>query len=162
MAVKEAKRLGYTEPDPRDDLSGVDFMRKLVILSREVGLRIEMSNVQWSSDPLVSEQMAAMSVEDFMISGLDELSQKMQVLAAGAAKDGKRLAFVGSIDVKSAQVTLGVQAVSKEGPYGSLSGANNIALIFSDYYTDPLVVMGPGAGAKPTASGVVSDVIRPK
>jgi homoserine dehydrogenase len=122
-----------------------------------------MTDVKWSSDPLVSPEMAAMSEEAFMSSGLTQLSAKMQTLAASAKEEGKRLVFVGSIDVASSQVSLGVQAVSKDGPFGSLSGANNIALIWSDYYSkDPLVVMGPGAGAKPTASGVVSDVLRPK
>lgn len=157
----EAKKRGYTEPDPRDDLSGVDFCRKLVILGRQIGVRCTLSQVEWTSAPMVPVEAATWTLDHFLDHGLDIVSAPLQQLSDAAKRDNKRLVFAGTVDKATGRITCGVEAVAKDGPYGALSGANNIIIIRSDYYPDsPMVITGPGAGGKCTASAVVSDLVK--
>lgn len=160
-AVLEAKRRGYTEPDPREDLSGLDFQRKMIILAREMEMRVSMSDIEWNSDKLVTEKLAAMSLEEFLESGLDEIGQRIDIEARAASQAGKRLVFAGSIEREPARLSIGLKAVDMDSPFGGLHGANNLIVITSSYYPEetPLVITGPGAGATVTAAGVVSDIL---
>jgi bifunctional aspartokinase / homoserine dehydrogenase 1 len=154
--VKDAKAKGYTEPDPRDDLSGTDVARKILILARETGLKIEMNEV--SIDPLISQRaVSAKTVADFY-QVLEEENGHYEELMNQAAKQGCVLRFVASLE--NGQARLGLKAVDKSHPFFSLAGSENIISFTSERYpNNPLVVKGPGAGAEVTAMGVFADII---
>jgi bifunctional aspartokinase / homoserine dehydrogenase 1 len=155
--VKEAKRLGYTEPDPRDDLCGADVARKLLILARESGLALESKDVKVQN--LVPESCrAAKSIEEFFTllhkedKNLDELINKVK-------KEAKKLCYIGKIEDGKAEVSL--QSIDANHPFYGLTGSDNIiSFTTKRYNTRPLVVKGPGAGAEVTAAGVFADIIR--
>lgn len=157
-AVRDAKTRGYTEPDPRDDLSGMDVARKVLILARDAGLSIEFSDIEIS--PLLPEEALSWSVEEFL-EKLPSLDQGFNEMLQKAALESKRLFFGATIDCANKKARIGLQAVSLDHPYCSLSGADNIvAFTTTRYLTNPLVVKGPGAGAEVTAAGVFADIIR--
>lgn len=154
--VAEARRLGYTEPDPRDDLCGMDVARKLLILAREMGFRSELQDIVVEN--LVPEDCRnAVSVEAF----LAQFSKADPVFAsrhAQAAAAGKKLRYIASFYDGKASVSL--QAVDQTHPFYSLSGGENIiAFTTKRYQTHPLVVRGPGAGPAVTAGGVFADIL---
>ncbi|HEX9653797.1 MAG TPA: bifunctional aspartate kinase/homoserine dehydrogenase I [bacterium] len=155
--VHEAKAKGFTEPDPRDDLNGIDVARKLLILARETGVACELSDI--SVENLLPEECRkASSVADFfdaLQQHDDYFAQKLQE----AHKAGKVLRYIGTIEEGKARVAL--QAVSESHPFYHLSGSDNIiAMTTSRYREQPLVIKGPGAGADVTAAGIFADVIR--
>lgn len=154
--VKEAKEKGYTEPDPRDDLSGTDVARKILILARECGLKLEFEDVE--NTPLLSPKaLAAGSVNDFY-RVLEEEDEHYAGLISAAHSEGKRLRFIASFEDGKARI--GLTAVDASHPFYSLSGSENIVSFTTDRYeTNPLVVKGPGAGAEVTAMGVFADII---
>lgn len=155
--LKEAQDLGYTEPDPREDLSGMDVARKILILSREAGYALEPKDVQIS--PLLPKIcLEAATVEEFYERLLaEEYLFKDQLDKANL--DGKKLRVVASL--KKGVATLALRAFGPEHPFFGLSGSDNmIAYTTHRYATQPLVVRGPGAGAAVTAAGVFSDIIR--
>ena len=154
-AVREAHELGYTEPDPRDDLSGLDVARKLVILARSAGLELEPEAV--SVEPLLPGE-AGGSLEDFweLLPSLDEPMEKRRTEAAAA---GGRLVYLGTVEPGKASV--GLEVVPSDHPCWTLHGSENLILVVSErYLTVPLVVRGPGAGPAVTAAGVFADVLR--
>lgn len=158
--VKTAKELGYTEPDPRDDLSGMDVARKVVILARECGLDLELSDVPIES--LVPEPLRdAASADDFM-ARLPEFDGEMTTRVAEAAARGEKLRYVGVVDVKNGTGAVELRAYDAAHPFGSLSGSDNIISFETKRYVEgqALVVRGPGAGAEVTAGGVFGDVLR--
>jgi aspartokinase/homoserine dehydrogenase 1 len=161
--VKEAKRRGYTEPDPRDDLRGTDFARKLVVLGRELGLRCTVEDIRWTSDPIVPKEMEDISLDQFL-EALPSLDQPMLDRVKAAESRGNRLVFMGSVNVNAVTNALscGVTEVSQSGPFGGVTGTNNIISITSNYYDEasPMVICGPGAGAIVTASGMIADLLR--
>ena len=156
QAVNLAKEQGYTEPDPRDDLSGLDVARKALILSRCIGIPRELSEISLSS--LFASSMASGRVEDFMlkIKTLDEeYAQKM----VEAAKRGNTYKYVARITRKTC--TVGMQEVAQSSDIGSLRGPDNIVVIKTKrYFENPLVIKGPGAGLEVTAAGVFGDVLK--
>jgi aspartokinase/homoserine dehydrogenase 1 len=157
-AVSEAKQRGYTEPDPRDDLSGMDVARKVLILARDAGLHLELADIELS--PLLPPEATAGSVEDFLAM-LPTLDQKFDELSSSAKAEGKKLFFGAHIDCSSKSASIGLRAVPGEHPFCSLSGADNIVVFTTRRYeSNPLVVKGPGAGAEVTAAGVFADIIR--
>jgi len=156
--VSEAKANGYTEPDPRDDLSGTDVARKVVILARESGLNISMEDVPVQS--LVPAELMDCSIDEFM-QRLPEFDQQMADRFAEAASNGKVLRFVGVVDTLKGMGSVELGAYSKEHAFGSLNGSDNMVSFSTRRYCNtPLVVRGPGAGAEVTAAGVFSDLLK--
>ena len=159
--VKRAQDAGYTEPDPRLDLSGRDVLRKLLILSREAGVGIDEKDVDVS--PILPEEFFEGDVEAFYA----KLAANEDMFAAQykeAAAQGLRQRFVASL-VKDAEAPFGYKAriglerVEADHPLYSLCGTDNAALIQTEFYPSPLVVQGAGAGAYQTASGVLNDIM---
>jgi aspartokinase/homoserine dehydrogenase 1 len=156
--VRDAKARGYTEPDPRDDLSGTDVARKAVILAREAGLRVEMSDIVVES--LVPAALANASVEEFM-KRLPDFDAPMAERVAKAKKDGKVLRYVASIDVKAGTAKVGLEAFAPSHPFANISLTDNIVQFVTGRYCDnPLIVRGPGAGPAVTAGGIFADLLR--
>lgn len=155
--VLEAQKKGYTEPDPRDDLNGLDVARKLLILSREIGLPLEMQDI--SVENLVPEDCRqTANIEDFF-SKLKSHDSDYTAKQSSAAKKGERLCYIAKIKNNKASVNL--HSINKNHPFYSLSGSDNIISFTTNRYLErPLVIKGPGAGAEVTAAGVFADVIR--
>lgn len=154
--VKEARELGYTEPDPRIDLSGKDVARKLLILSRETGVPLEMKDIK-IDQLLPAKCLRAKSVNDFMKS-LKEADPIFEEMSAKAELKGKKLRFIARLENGKATVVL--KEVDESHPFYHLSGSDNIISFRTDRYNErPLVVKGPGAGAAVTAAGVFADII---
>ena len=159
--VKRAQDAGYTEPDPRLDLSGRDVLRKLIILSREAGVGIDEKDVEIS--PILGEEFFEGDVASFY----EKLAQNEEMFAeryAEAASKGLRQRFVASL-VKDAdapfgyRAKIGLESIDASHPLFNLCGTDNAALIQTDFYPSPLVIQGAGAGAYQTASGVLNDII---
>ncbi len=154
--VKQAQEEGYTEPDPRLDLSGKDVMRKIMILARESGEQMEMEDI--SNNSFMPESCMTGSVEDFYAAMEKEEAHFKKILNAAKAA-GKKLKFVASYDKGKAAV--GLQQVDEQSDFYHLYGKDNVVLFYTDRYPEqPLVVKGAGAGAAVTASGVFADIIR--
>ncbi|QSX79505.1 bifunctional aspartate kinase/homoserine dehydrogenase I [Agrilutibacter solisilvae] len=154
--VREASERGYTEPDPRDDLSGIDVARKLVILAREAGRELAMEDVEIES--LVPPALRTVSREQFL-ARLDELDAPLQARLSAAQAQGRSLRYLAQLD---AQGRARVGLVSPEPGHASLHGAltdNLIQFRTRRYADNPLVVQGPGAGPEVTAAGVFGDVL---
>ncbi len=155
--VKDAKRLGLTEPDPRLDLSGEDVMRKLLILIRESGRKFEMDQIsQVSFLPEACE--AADDLEAFYDS-LDAHEAHFKAIYEDAQAEDAQLRVVASF--RNGEAKVGLEKVQKSHPFYYLEGMDNIVLFYTDRYKEqPLVVKGAGAGADVTASGIFADVLR--
>jgi aspartokinase/homoserine dehydrogenase 1 len=152
--VGEAKELGYTEPDPRDDLSGMDIVRKTVILARE---SVEVEEVP--VDGLVPQELAAVELEEFL-DRMPEMDEPMDELQRGAAERGKVLRYAGIIE-EDGSCSVGLREYPPEHPFARITGSDNIvAFTTTRYDTQPLVVQGPGAGPQVTAGGVFADLLR--
>ncbi|MBE8712748.1 bifunctional aspartate kinase/homoserine dehydrogenase I [Sphingobacterium hungaricum] len=154
--VKQAQELGYTEPDPRDDLGGVDFMRKMLILARDAGIQIEASDVDLGNI-LPESCLKAESVESFYEELLkangyfDELKNKAQ-------SENKVIRYIGKLE--NGKVSIVLEFVDDKHPFYALSGSDNIISFTTERYKErPLVVKGPGAGAEVTAGGVFADLV---
>lgn len=154
--VKQAQDEGYTEPDPRLDLSGTDVMRKIMILAREAGYAIEMENI--SNISFMPEECMQGSVEDFYKS-MAKHEEHFKKLLLEAKEKNCILKFVAQLDNGVASV--GLQHIDPQHNLYRLYGKDNIVLFYTDRYKDqPLVVKGAGAGAEVTASGVFADIMR--
>lgn len=155
--VREAKARGFTEPDPRDDLSGTDVARKILILARECGLPAELDDV--TTESLVpADCRGEMSSDEFLtrLAQHDEVFQQ-RVQQAAARHGALRYAAV----FENNTLRVGLQEVQADHPFYSLSGSDNIILLTTQRYHDrPMVIRGPGAGAEVTAAGVFADIIR--
>lgn len=155
--VKCAKELGYTEPDPRIDLNGIDVRRKLIILARETGLPLESEQVEMHNI-LPDACQQAKTVEAFF-QALAEVDDYFENLRAAAASEGKVLRMVAKLE--NGKATIGVEAVDQSHPFYFLSGSDNMIVFTTERYKErPLVVRGPGAGAEVTAAGVFAEIIR--
>jgi len=154
--VKMAQEKGYTEPDPRDDLRGTDFMRKILILARDAGYPMEAADVEIES-MLPKACLDAQSVNDFY-AALKAEDAFFANLKNKAEAEGKVLRYIGKLENGKAAITL--QMVDENHPFFTLSGSDNIISFTTDRYKErPLVVKGPGAGAEVTAAGVFADLI---
>ncbi|OIT24865.1 bifunctional aspartokinasehomoserine dehydrogenase 1, chloroplastic [Nicotiana attenuata] len=159
QVVKEAKEAGYTEPDPRDDLAGTDVARKVIVLARESGLELELSDIPVQS--LVPEPLrATASAEDFLLQ-LPQFDQELSKQKQEAEDAGEVLRYVGAVDVVNGKGTVELRRYNKEHPFAQLSGSDNIIAFTTERYCkQPLIVRGPGAGAEVTAGGIFSDILR--
>jgi len=154
--VKLAQEKGYTEPDPRDDLRGTDFMRKILILARDAGYKMEAADVKIESI-LPKSCIDAQTVDDFY-TALKNEDAFFTKLKEQAAAEKKVLRYIGKLEDGKASITL--QMVDENHPFYMMSGSDNIIAFTTDRYKDmPLVVKGPGAGAEVTAAGVFADLI---
>ncbi len=154
-AVRKAWKAGYTEPDPRDDLSGMDVARKALILARTLGRRAEIADI--ALEPLFGASIDDDDPEKFM-GKLSALDREFARRVAAARKEQKVLRYVARIGRSGIRV--GIEAVPEESPLGRLRGTDNQVAIYSKRYaTNPLVVTGPGAGAAVTAAGVLNDIL---
>lgn len=154
-AVMMAKKAGYSEPDPREDLSGKDVVRKLVILSREAGYRIETEDVK--KNLFVPESLMQGTTEDFFknIASIDDEFEKRR---AATAQSGRALRFVARLE--NGETTVGLEEVASDSPFYSLESSNNVILITTERYKEyPMEIKGYGAGAEVTAAGVFADII---
>jgi len=155
--VRAAKAKGYTEPDPRDDLSGMDVARKLIILGREMGLTLEVSDVQ--VEGLVPVALTQCSVEEFM-ARLPESDAAMAEALAAARKKNQVLRYVGRIDA-AGKATVGLMRLDSKHAFANIALTDNVVRFATRRYCDnPLIVQGPGAGPEVTAAGVFSDLLR--
>ena len=160
-AVQGAMDAGYTEPDPRIDLSGVDVQRKILILAREAGYTMEMSDVD--NPGFLPPVLMEGSVQGFL-EGLPTAEDGMQARLAEAAAKGLQLRYVATFE-RNAQgqptAQVGLQALPPEHPFCQLQGSDNVVMLQTDRYADrPLIVQGAGAGADVTAMGVFADIMR--
>lgn len=154
-AVMKAWKLGYTEPDPRDDLSGMDVARKALILARTLGRRAEIAGIQL--EPLFGPDVDHDDPATF-VGNLAALDAAFAERIARAKRDGKVLRYVAKITRRS--ISVGIEAVPENSPMGRLRGTDNqVAIYTKRYSTNPLVVTGPGAGAAVTAAGVLNDIL---
>lgn len=158
--VTKAKELGYTEPDPRDDLNGLDVARKLTILARLAGLPVE-SPTAFPVQSLIPKELESVASGDEFLQKLPEFDSQMEEIKAAAEKEGKVVRFVGSIDVATKQVKVGLENFDLSHPIAALKGSDNIISFYTKRYgSNPLIIQGAGAGGDVTAMGVTSDLIK--
>ena len=155
--VRRAREAGYTEPDPRDDLSGTDVARKLVILAREVGYTIELDDVEVES--LGPETLVDVDVDTFL-ERIDVLDEAMATRLAEARDASRVLRYVGRLS-ETGKASVALTSVPLDDALANIALTDNVIRIESDRYSaNPLVVQGPGAGPEVTAAGVFADLLR--
>ncbi len=155
--VREAQAKGYTEPDPRDDLNGMDFSRKMLILAREMGLSLEMRDIV--IDPILPDNCLKASNIDAFYAELDKSESHFASARNEASKNGKVLRYIGNL--RDGKIHVSMQAVGTEHTFYSLDGSDNIiAFNTARYNQGPLVIKGPGAGPQVTAAGVFADIVK--
>jgi aspartokinase/homoserine dehydrogenase 1 len=155
--VRTAKQKGFTEPDPRDDLSGLDVARKLIILAREMGLSLEMSDVE--VEGLVPAALKDCNAEEFM-HRLPEHDAAMAATLAAARKEGQVLRYVGRVDAQG-RATVGLTRLTAAHAFSHIALTDNVVRFATRRYCEnPLIVQGPGAGPEVTAGGVFADLLR--
>jgi aspartokinase/homoserine dehydrogenase 1 len=155
--VLEAKKLGYTEPDPREDLSGQDVARKLVIVAREAGIRLELKDIPIEN--LVPDNLRTVPLSEYLARIAEGNEVMLKKLSAANARN-EVLRYVGSID-ESGKASVTLSSFPKSHAFSGLSGADNmVAFRTSRYDKRPLVIQGPGAGPEVTAAGVFADLLR--
>ncbi len=154
-AIKMAQEAGYSEPDPRNDLSGKDVIRKIVILAREAGYQVEQSDVK--TDLFLPKECFDGDIDSFFesVRGMDADFEKWR---AEAEAQGRHFRFVATLD--NGSVSVGLKMVDASHPFYHLEGSNNVILITTERYKEyPMAIKGYGAGAEVTAAGVFSDII---
>ncbi|AKD02086.1 bifunctional aspartate kinase/homoserine dehydrogenase I [Pontibacter korlensis] len=155
--VREAQQKGFTEPDPRDDLSGLDFARKMLILARETGLPVELQDVQ--IHPILPENCVSAPTVEAFYQELEKSEPYFAKLKDQAAAANKVLRYIGTLEAGRVKVEL--LNAGPEHPFYNLSGSDNIISFTTDRYRlNPMVIKGPGAGAEVTAAGVLADLVR--
>ncbi len=155
--VREAWEKGYTEPDPRDDLTGTDVARKLVILAREIGMELNVKDLTVSS--LVPDDLAQSSVEEFL-DGLEAHDGELESRLKNATANNRRLRFVGRL-TSDGKASVGLTEVEADHPFAGIDLTDNVVRYVTERYCDnPLIVRGPGAGPEVTAAGVFADLLR--
>ena len=155
--VREAREMGFTEPDPRDDLSGMDVGRKSVILARELGSKVEVEDIPIQS--LVPDHLQQLPLEQFL-ERLEELDEPIQKLYAEATSKNEKLRYVGIVD-SDGSCSASLQSFPLSHAFAQATGTDNVICFTTERYMDqPLVIKGPGAGRAVTAGGVFSDILR--
>jgi len=155
-AIVEARKKGYAEPDPRDDLSGEDVARKFLTLARTLGYKLERDELEVES--LVPEELLTVNKSTFL-DKLPEYDSEWHQRMQTAQKNNETLRYTGTL--KDGKIAIGIQSVPKDSPLGQLRGTDNLIQIYSQFYKQtPLVIQGPGAGKEVTAAGVLSDILK--
>ena len=170
--VTEAKEKGYTEPDPRDDLNGMDVARKLTILARLVGLEIEGPPHAFEIESLIPKDLENCATAEEFMAKLPQYDHGKNIIREEAQTEAKVLRYVGNIDVTRGVIKVGVEGYPTTHPFAGLQGSDNIVAFYTKRYGDrPLIVQGAGykklsykaddsAGAEVTAMGVLSDILK--
>ena len=166
--VKEAKELGYTEPDPRLDLSGTDVLRKFIISAREAGEQIERSDIDFQgfvpSSLLEPKGATFADDEQEFYTALEAEEPTLKAMYDNAAAKGCKLRFAATLDKskddKKPVYRVGLIEVDSTHPFYSLEGSDNAMLITTEYYPNGVVIKGAGAGARQTASGLLNDILK--
>jgi aspartokinase/homoserine dehydrogenase 1 len=155
--VMDAKEKGYTEPDPRDDLSGMDIARKVVCLAREIGLNISLENVKVHN--LVPADLKNCSVEEFL-KRLPDYDHEMAAITQNSLQKNEKVSYVASISADG-KIQVEMQSLPKEHSFSQLQGTDNMLIFRTHRYNEqPLIIRGPGAGPEVTAAGVFADLLR--
>ncbi len=155
--VLEAQKQGYTEPDPKIDLSGIDVARKILILARESGLKIELSEIE--NESFLPQESLETKDNNSFFESLKKYSDHFEKMLENAEKEGAKMKYVAQLENGKAKV--GIQLVKKGHDFYNLEGSDNIILFYTNRYKEqPLIVKGAGAGADVTASGIFADIIR--
>jgi homoserine dehydrogenase len=158
--VAQAKDAGYTEPDPRDDLNGMDVARKLTILARLAGLKVQAPDA-FPVQSLIPDALTSAKDSNEFMQRLPEFDAEMEAYKDQAAKQGKVVRYVGSVDVGAEKVKVGLEFVDQGTPIASLRGSDNLLCFYTKRYgANPLVIQGAGAGGEVTAMGVTADLIK--
>ena len=152
--IKFEQREGYTEPDPRTDLKGLDLLRKALILGREIGLQVNITDIETAG--FLPEECLAGSVDDFYKS-VEKNESYFKGLYDKAAQDGKKLAYC--IEIENQSIKAGLQSFENTHPFASSKGCDNVIILYSDFYPNGLRIQGAGAGMKQTASGLLNDIL---
>jgi len=163
--IMDAKLKGFTEPDPRDDLSGTDVARKVTILARQCGIEVELDSVPVQS--LVPESLQSWGpkegevLADAFVAQMQAFDDEKAALIKEAEDAGNVLRFVGVVDVPAKTVSVELRQYPKTHPFAGTQYADNIVAFNTERYTpQPLVVQGPGAGAAVTAAGIYADFLK--
>jgi homoserine dehydrogenase len=155
-AVRAAKANSFTEPDPRDDLSGLDVARKALILARTIGRQVDLDEI--AVENLVPENLRGLDVPAFM-DCLDDQDAAWLERSAAARANGATLKYVASVPAEG-PIKVGVQEVSTDSLLGALQGPENVVIMrTARYQANPLTIVGPGAGAAVTAAGMTGDML---
>ena len=163
--INDAKEKGFTEPDPRDDLSGTDVARKVTILARACGIEVDLDSIPVSSlvpGPLQDWSPAEGEVlADAFIKEMEAYDEEKAELIAKADAAGEVLRFVGVVDVEAKTCSVELRPYPKTHPFAGTQFADNICAFSTERYApQPLVVQGPGAGAAVTAAGMYADFLK--
>ncbi|MBC7899297.1 MAG: bifunctional aspartate kinase/homoserine dehydrogenase I, partial [Saprospiraceae bacterium] len=154
--VRQAQAEGYTEPDPRLDLSGTDVARKILILAREAGYKMELSDI--ANESFLPKSCLNGSVEDFYVE-MERHEDHFRGLLENAIADGLTLKYIASF--RNGKASVGLQSIGADHNFANLSGKDNAVLFYTNRYSEqPLVIKGAGAGADVTAAGVFADIVR--
>ena len=155
--LTQAKESGYTEPDPRDDLSGMDVARKLTILARELGQHIEIGDFPVQN--LIAKDLRNLETDEFLRE-LPRYDDEMLALYREAKDEGKMLRYVARLTAQG-DASVGLEKVAADAPFSNISSTDNIVqFVTNRYSTNPLVIQGPGAGPEVTAGGVFGDLLK--
>ncbi|SGZ52757.1 CIC11C00000003351 [Sungouiella intermedia] len=157
--VNVAKDLGYLEPDPRDDLNGMDFARKVTILARIAGFEVE-SPTSFAVDSLVPKELESLATGAEFLQKLPDFDADFQKRKDDALAENKVLRYVGQVDFTANKVSVGIAKYDFDHPFASLKGSDNVVSIKTDRYPNPLIIQGAGAGAEVTAHGVLADALK--
>lgn len=155
--VAEAKKLGYTEPDPRDDLNGMDVARKVTILGRVAGLNLSIENLQLQN--IVPEELRCIKTGDEFMEKITVFDDYFDKLNQDALKENSVLRYVGIVDPNGISKVI-LQKYPSSHPFSSLKGSDNVIAFTTKRFPNPLIIQGAGAGAAVTAFGMFSDVLK--
>ncbi|ODQ66542.1 hypothetical protein NADFUDRAFT_45979 [Nadsonia fulvescens var. elongata DSM 6958] len=157
--VQTAKELGYTEPDPRDDLNGLDAARKATIIARLSGFNVQ-SPTQLPIQSLIPKDLESVATGEEYMSRLPNYDQEIETVRQEAAKENKVLRYVIKVDMEANTATVGIEKFESSHPFAGLKGSDNVIAFTTKRYPNPLIVQGAGAGDEVTAAGVLGDVLK--
>lgn len=157
--VRQAKSLGYTEPDPRDDLNGMDVARKITILARIAGAKVEGPG-SFEVESLIPSALRSVTSANEFLEKLPSYDDDIAKRKQDAAAQGKVLRFVAKVEFPSGKPYVGIEAYDESHPFASLKGSDNTVAFTTERYPSPLIIQGAGAGAEVTAMGVLADLVK--